>query len=149
MKKRWITATRPVCAFPQGREVIHEDLFRHFCLTELYHCVWRTQHCPALTNTQQTERKCLKVNTSFESYWKESLMFHWSNSYYLWRDRKELWYTQISEVWGRTKLDSQRKICITLISTHSVIMYYNQVALGQKPFFIGMFLWLVWIIAKS
>ncbi len=54
-KRRWMTATPPVCAFSKGREVIHEDLLRHFSLAQLHHGVRRTQHRPTLTNTQQTK----------------------------------------------------------------------------------------------
>lgn len=46
-----MTATQPVCAFSQGREVIHEDLLWHFRLSQLYHCVWRAEHRPTLTIT--------------------------------------------------------------------------------------------------
>lgn len=34
-----------VCAFSQGREIIHKDLLRHLGLTQFHYCVWRTQHC--------------------------------------------------------------------------------------------------------
>lgn len=63
VKKKLMTATRPVCAFSQGREVIHEDLLGHFSLSQLYHCVWRAEHRPTLTNTQQTR-------LLYESYWR-------------------------------------------------------------------------------
>lgn len=49
-------ATQPVCAFSQGGEVIHEDLVRHFSLSQLYHCVRRAEHRPTLTNTQRTKK---------------------------------------------------------------------------------------------
>lgn len=45
------TITQPVCAFSQGRKVIHEDLFRHFCLSQLDHCVRRAEHRSTLTDT--------------------------------------------------------------------------------------------------
>lgn len=35
-----------VCALSQRREVIHEDLLRHFSLAEIHHCVRRPQHSP-------------------------------------------------------------------------------------------------------
>lgn len=54
----------PVCAFSQGREVIHEDLLRDFSLTELHHCVRRPQHSPTLP---KTKKMCHKTETWLKS----------------------------------------------------------------------------------
>lgn len=72
-------ATQPVSAFSQGREVLHEDLFGHFSLSQLNHCVWRAKHGPTLTNTQQTEILSVHIMRALLQRVTKSLMFHCSS----------------------------------------------------------------------
>lgn len=78
---------QPVCAFSQGREVIHEDLLRHLGLTQLHYCVWRSQHCPTLTDKHTTHTQgeyVTKSDTCSKTRWRKSLMWDWYHSYCVW-----------------------------------------------------------------
>lgn len=65
----------PVCAFSQGREVIHEDLLRHFSLSKIHHGVRRPQHSPTLTKTEKNSHKA--------EIWKKNKRWSYEDSAFL------------------------------------------------------------------
>lgn len=70
----WRLASLPVRAFSQRRQVIHEDLLRHLCLSQLHHRVGGSEHRPTLTDTQRQSAQIpcwVQINGLFGSIGRE------------------------------------------------------------------------------